>query len=209
MNANEAILYPDLYYHIYNHGNASDNIFLNDENYSYFMKRYMFFVNPILDTFAYCLMPNHFHFVIQVKNENEIRKHCYNKYGTEKIIDIEAMPVYLSQQFSNLFNGYSKAFNKMHNRSGKLFCLPFKRKLLNTDFYLQKAIHYVHTNPVHHGFVKDMHEWTYSSIHAYETNKKTNIKREAGLQLFNGIEGFRCFHNNPVDEKYKLEMDFS
>lgn len=207
MNSNESPLYPELHYHIYNHGNANENIFLNDNNYTYFLKRYTFFIHPVADTLAYCLMRNHFHFVIQVKNEIDIKEQYYSKY--EKAISDEIIPGYLAQQFSNLFNGYSKAFNKMHSRKGKLFRLPFKRKLLDSDFYLQKAIHYVHANPVHHGFVKDMHDWTYSSIHAYETSRKTNIKKEAGLQLFNGIEGFRYFHNKPVDEKYKLEMDFS
>lgn len=208
MNANESILYPERYYHIYNHGNSDDNIFLNDDNYSYFLKRYMYFINPIIDTFAYCLMPNHFHFVIQVKTEKEILLY-HNVSEKDKQMISKSMSVYLSQQFSNLFNSYSKAFNKMHNRSGKLFRLPFKRKLLDTDLYLQKAIHYVHANPVHHGFVKDMRDWKYSSIHAYESSRKTNIKKEAGLILFNGIDGFKYFHSQPVDEKYKLEMDFS
>jgi putative transposase len=155
MSSNESILYPGLYYHIYNHGNANDNIFLNDDNYTYFLKRYTFFINPLIDTYAYCLMPNHFHFVVYVKTKEEICRYYSEKYSDGKTLANESASLFISQQFSNFFNGYSKAFNKMHNRSGKLFRLPFKRKLLDTDAYLQKAIHYLHANPVHHGFCKE------------------------------------------------------
>jgi len=72
----------------------------------------------------------------------------------------------------------------MFNRNGKLFRLPFKRKLLDTDLYLLKAIHYVHSNPIHHGFVKNIYDWNYSSIHAYESKRKTNIKKEIVLELY-------------------------
>jgi putative transposase len=132
-------LYPDKYYHIYNHGNANDNIFLSEENYNYFLKRYAFFINPIANTLAYCLMPNHFHFVIHIKNENEIQKLLTEKSLKEIELHPEKFSFFISKQFSNLFNSYSKAFNKMHARNGKLFRIPFRRKLLDTDAYLLKA----------------------------------------------------------------------
>ncbi len=208
MVSNDSLLFPEMYYHIYNHGNASDNIFLNDDNYSYFLNRYAFFVNPLVDTLAYCLLPNHFHFVVHIKKEEEICELHAEKYPGKNELSTDLIPSFISQQFSNFFNAYSKAFNKAHNRKGKLFRLPFKRKLLDNDAYLLKAIHYVHANPVHHGFVKNMHDWTFSSIHAYETNGKTSIKKAQGLELFDGIEGFRRYHKQPVDVRYKIDMDF-
>jgi putative transposase len=208
MASNEIMLYPDLYYHIYNHGNANDNIFLNEGNYNYFLKRYAFFINPVADTLAYCLMPNHFHFIIQIKNEVEILKiHEQKNIGITGLSN-ESVPGFISKQFSNFFNSYSKAFNKMNNRNGKLFQLPFKRKQLDSDDYLRKAIHYVHSNPVHHRFVKDMCDWTFSSIHAYQTDRKTHLKKEQGLELFDGSAGFDKYHRQPIDLKYKLDMDF-
>ena len=208
MISTETTLYPDLYYHIYNHGNASDNIFIISDNYNYFLKRYAFFINPIADTFAYCLLPNHFHFVVRIKSENEIQTAFKEKILKENELQLEKFPVFISKQFSNLFNSYSKAFNKACDRKGKLFRIPFRRKLISGNAYLLKAIHYVHANPVHHSFVNDMHDWDFSSIHAYETNRKTHIKKEEGLQLFDGIESFRKYHKQPIDAKYKLEMDF-
>jgi REP element-mobilizing transposase RayT len=201
-------LYPDKYYHVYNHGNGNDNIFLNEENYNYFLKHYTFFINPVADTLAYCLMPNHFHFVIHIKNENEIQELLAAKTSKEIELYPDKFPVFISKQFSNFFNSYSKAFNKAHDRNGKLFRIPFRRKLLNTDAYLLKAIHYVHANPVHHSFVKDMRDWSFSSINAYESTKKSHIAKKRSLQLFGGIEGFRIYHKQSIDAKYKIEMAF-
>jgi len=48
-------------YHIYNHAVGNENLFRCDENYRYFLKKYAEHISPIADTFAYCLMPNHFH----------------------------------------------------------------------------------------------------------------------------------------------------
>jgi len=74
MSITNTILLPENYYHIYNHGNADDNIFRDDENYIYFLKRYAAFINPVADTLAYCLLPNHFHFVVQFKKEHAIQQ---------------------------------------------------------------------------------------------------------------------------------------
>ncbi len=59
--SNPIPLEPGKYYHIYNRGNNRENIFKEDRNYAYFLKLYVFHVGPIADTYAYCLLRNHFH----------------------------------------------------------------------------------------------------------------------------------------------------
>ena len=54
----------DQLYHIYNQGNNKQQIFFSHENYLYFLQHYRKTVNPFADTIAYCLMPNHFHFLV-------------------------------------------------------------------------------------------------------------------------------------------------
>ena len=88
-------LKPELYYHIYNHANGKENLFVNDGNYYFFLRRYAHFINPIADTFAYCLMPNHFHLAVRIKSEEEIRQ-CF------KLSKSWESSKYLSKQFSNL-----------------------------------------------------------------------------------------------------------
>ena len=85
------------YYHIYNRGINSDILFKENDNYNYFLKLYDTHIDPIAETFAWCLMNNHFHFLIRIKEVEEIKT------------EIKIQP---SQSFSNLFNAYTKAFNK-------------------------------------------------------------------------------------------------
>src|SRR5580765_8099309 len=131
MSMTNIILLPENYYHIYNHGNAADDIFCSDENYLYFLKRYSYFINPVADTLAYCLLPNHFHFVVQFKKEDDIQQVYKNKKPGGVDLTNEKISGFINQQFSNFFNSYSKAFNKVYDRKGKLFRLPFRRKLLD------------------------------------------------------------------------------
>ena len=51
-------------YHLYNQGNNKQQLFFSDDNYAYFLRAYEKLVSPYCDTLAYCLMPNHFHFMI-------------------------------------------------------------------------------------------------------------------------------------------------
>jgi len=55
-------------YHIYNHANGSENIFREEENYRFFLQQYDKYLGGVVDTYAYCLMPNHFHFLVGVKD---------------------------------------------------------------------------------------------------------------------------------------------
>ena len=65
-------LKPSKYYHIYNHANGFENIFISDENYRFFLVKFNLYISHIADTLAYCLMPNHFHLLIKIKNEEEL-----------------------------------------------------------------------------------------------------------------------------------------
>ncbi len=63
----------DTYYHIYNRGTNRENIFREERNYEYFLKLYIKHIEPVAETFAYCLLRNHFHVLVRVKSEEEIR----------------------------------------------------------------------------------------------------------------------------------------
>jgi hypothetical protein len=53
-------LEPGHYYHIYNRGNNGENLFVEDENYRFFLDKYAKYCYPVFDTFSYCLLKNHF-----------------------------------------------------------------------------------------------------------------------------------------------------
>jgi putative transposase len=62
------------YYHVYNRGNNRENIFREKENYWYFLRLHDKYIRPVAQTYAWCLMPNHFHLLVRIK-ENIIYKY--------------------------------------------------------------------------------------------------------------------------------------
>ena len=125
-----ATLQPGVYYHIYNRGNNRENLFLENRNYPYFLTLYEKHVEPIADTYAYCLMRNHFHLLVRIKETSQVLK-------TREV----------SQKFSNFFNAYTKAINKGYGRTGSLFEERFGRIPVASTSYFQNLIFYIHFNP--------------------------------------------------------------
>jgi putative transposase len=95
----EIPLLPEKYYHIYNHANGSDNLFLTSENYRYFLQRFASFINPIADTYAYCLMPNHIHFLIRIKPEADLQSAYQRKKNTNDLIPTNDISNFISREF--------------------------------------------------------------------------------------------------------------
>ncbi len=172
------------YYHIYNRGINSCNLFYEAENYEYFMQLYDKYISVYAETFAWVLMPNHFHFVVRIKEEPEV-------------LAIKHEPLTLKpphQHFSNLFNAYTKAFNERFNRHGSLFERPFKRKLVDNEQYLKQLVLYVHHNPVHHGFCSHPLEYPWSSYLTCLSEKQTKLQREKVVGWFQDVDGFTKSH---------------
>jgi len=67
-------LLPDRYYHVFNQGNEKRLIFFQEKNYQYFLNKYAEYMHDYVDTFAYCLLDNHFHLFIKIKSHEEIMK---------------------------------------------------------------------------------------------------------------------------------------
>jgi REP element-mobilizing transposase RayT len=177
------------YYHIYNRGNNRENIFIEERNYPYFLKLYAKYVEPVADTYAYCLLRNHFQVLVRIKTEEE----------QETLRVSENLRVLNpSQQFGNLFNAYAKAINEAYNRTGSLFEHPFGRVEVTSDAYLIWLVIYIHQNPPKHGFVDDFRTWPYSSYRTFLSTKPTRLKRGDVLAWFDGVDGFETSHQQEV-----------
>ncbi|MBN1935850.1 MAG: hypothetical protein JW934_14365 [Anaerolineae bacterium] len=178
------------YYHIYNRGNNREDIFRQERNYRYFLQRFAQHICPIAVVYAYCLLGNHFHFLLRIKDAPE------DLSGFPKP-DRSRAP---SQSFSNLFNAYTRAFNKAYGRTGALFQRPFGRIPVTSDRYFCRLVTYIHRNPEKHGFVDDFRDWPYSSYHALRSTKPTRLDRDDVLGWFEGLEGFDLAHRQDVAE---------
>jgi putative transposase len=116
----------DSYYHIFNRVNNREDIFFEEENYSYFLKLYAKHVESVADTYAYALLRNHFHFLIRIKMIEEqisnLKGLGLSGLGSAKTIEEQNLKVENpSRHFSNMFNAYTKAVNKRYGRTGHFF----------------------------------------------------------------------------------------
>jgi REP element-mobilizing transposase RayT len=182
------------YYHVYNRGNNGEVLFGQARNYDYFLQLYTRHIYGIADTYAYCLIPNHFHFLVRIKRLDEIPRELGVKVPTERDIPRRA-----SQAFSNLFNAYARAFNRASGRTGSLFARPFKRRLVVGSQALGQLLAYIHLNPVKHGFVDDHRAWRYSSYGAFLSPRGTRLRREDALGWFPDRQAFLDVHEADLD----------
>lgn len=194
---------PGKTYHIYNHGNADDNLFRTEENYRYFLQKYGQYVQPVAFTFAYCLLPNHFHILLQVKDESSLS-------GLPGFMNLAGprLEKKIILQFSHFFNGYTKAFNRMFDRRGKLFLLPFQRKAVTNSRQFLNTWRYIHYNPIHHGFTEDVYDWPFSSAQDYRLQKVDPVS----LLMARKNSSTQLDFSNPTDFKPDwndfLEFDY-
>jgi putative transposase len=168
------------YYHIYNRGNNKENIFIEEKNYNYFLEKMKKYLLPIVDVYAYCLLKNHFHIVLRIKEKEQL---------PEKLKEKIHLP------FSNFFNSYSKSINTAYNRRGSLFQEHLQRNRIENEEYLKQLIIYVHLNPVKHKFKNSFEKYLHSSYRSFLSNKETSIDRDFILELFGGLENFKFYHD--------------
>lgn len=129
------------YYHIYNRGAGRQSICLNNENYIYLLRLLKEVAAECeITVIAYCLLPNHYHWLI--RQDGETPGNMLPK---------------------RVFGSYTQAFNNWNRRSGTLFEGRFKPKHVDADDYLRHLCRYIHANPVRHGIAFAPELWPYSN----------------------------------------------
>ena len=155
------IFYKNNYYHIYNRTNNEEALFRTEGNYLFFLKKYRFYLDEYLETVGYCLMPTHFHFLVKVREIDEIKP-------SEGLKPSEgSYSLLISRKIGTLLNSYSQAFNKMWNRHGNLFNQKTNAKPVPSDRYLITLLTYIHQNPIRSGLVEKAEDWKFSSFQDY------------------------------------------
>ncbi|MEW5871789.1 MAG: transposase [Chloroflexota bacterium] len=132
---------PGQFYHIYNRGAHGVSIFREQDNYLYVLrkvKRYA--VDFSLSVIAYCLMPNHYHFLVRQEADH----------------GAGLLP-------QRVFNSYSKAYNLRYQHSGTLFQGPYQAIHITQESHLLHLCRYIHANPVKDGLVSGLEDWPYSN----------------------------------------------
>ncbi len=186
MKTRENTIESDRFYHIFNRGIDSKKVFLNNENFSFFLRKTEKYILPIFDIYAYCLMPNHFHFILKPKS-NLIFEENFREKGLHSADSV------FSKTIGKLISSYSQSFNKVYQRTGPLFESPFKRIEIDSENYLRNLIIYIHQNP------DDFQNYKFSSYRAILSNSETSLKRNEIIFLFDDLENFKFCHLEKIE----------
>jgi len=194
----------DYIYHIFNRGNNNELIFYTRDNYKYFLHKVKEEIYSVSEIIAYCLMPNHFHFLIQATEESC----CAYQPKSGKAIRMQT----LVKKIALVLSSYTRAINKQEKRRGGLFSPKTKAKSLNllqnTNDYLSGCFHYIHQNPYSAGLVDKLEHWEFSSFNEYLNNKDYLCNIELGKELLNLNEDFYQASYMLINEKILGEMKF-
>jgi len=145
------------WYHVYNQGNNKQPIFYEKENFLFFLSKIQGLSKQDFNIIAYCLMPNHFHFLI------------YTNFNSSEEVDKSGE---YSRKLGSILSSYAKAMNKRYGRSGSLFRSKTKSKDLSlnsqsSERYVRTCFHYIHQNPLKAGIAKTLSQWPFSSYRDY------------------------------------------
>ncbi len=185
-------------YHIFNRGNNGDTLFYKTENYRFFLRRLKEYVLPFIDLYAYCLLPNHFHLLVRVKEKDALHLPDAKHLSGGELA---------SQAFHRLFTSYSKAINKQENRHGSLIENPFKRKEITDELYMANLVFYIHANAQLHGICKDFRVYPWSSYKQILDGDSAVVRCEEVLKWFDDKENFNAFHNEQMQEKINISNE--
>jgi putative transposase len=186
---------PHCAFHVFNQGNNRQAVFFSEDNYAFFFEKMRIHLMPYADILAYCLMPNHFHWLIVPRSYS-----CQmqpNKGCAEKQV--------LSHQIGILLSSYSRAVNVQEERSGSLFRAKTKAKTgwitEGVDFsnkmeynlrspedqYAHTCFEYIHQNPVKAGLTGRPEDWPHSSAgeyYGYSEHRMCNKEMAAEYQFY-------------------------
>ena len=189
---------PECFYHIYNRGVNKMNIFIDEQDKKVFLSRlkenlfpelgmnlgkinklnstkiHTPYVRKVLPAnsfslVAYCIMPNHFHFLIKQNKE-----------------------ISISKLVGKITTSYSKYFNLKYKRVGAIFQDQFKAIHVDDNTYLLWLSEYIHLNPVVAGLVKFAENWKWSSYQEFLNKNKDNLcEKSIILDQFKNIESYK------------------
>ncbi|MTI88736.1 MAG: hypothetical protein FH748_12285 [Balneolaceae bacterium] len=190
-------LQQNTYYHLFHKGINKGQVFWSEDDYKTFLEKYFYYLYPVAETFSYCLLGNHVHFLIRIRNEKEQKSYfgyLKSNFPPKSFHELvyENFKLYsASHQVGHLINSYTKYINSKYRRSGSLFGGNFKRKPIESEEYLLNLVVYIHRNPVHHSLTKDFQSYPFSSYGSLlSNNSATFIERAKVLELFGGIDNF-------------------
>lgn len=181
------------YYHVYARGASRQEIFLDDEDYRYFLNLFRRYLSEEevknsagipykklgkgVEALCYCLMSNHFHILLFQIDEGAMQR-----------------------LMRGIMTGYSRYFNTKRKRSGSLFESRYKASLISNQAYLEHISRYIHLNP------KNWRDYPYSSLAEYLGKCSTDwLRPKKILELFDSPRQYAEFVDDYEGAQRELE----
>jgi hypothetical protein len=217
MNTSASFI-PEGYYHVYNQTNGKELLFKSNENRRYFLQRFHNYLKPFLFIHSYALLSNHFHFSVQVKNEEQIAEQISNiKVGDRTKVMNEFLVVknniltnekktsevsetsdvfnrLIIHQWQRFFLSYTKSFNKAHNRLGNLFRQKFKRSAYDPELKFHYLQYYINHNARKHGIVNNFIDYKHTSYNEIINENDFLIDISKIFLWYSEIQEYVSFH---------------
>lgn len=184
----------DTFQHVYTRGHSKQKIFLDEQDYITFLnllERYLSpeeakdpygasypnFFNKV-ELLAYCLMPNHIHLLLYVRQTGEMGKFM-----------------------RSVMTSYSHYFNKKYRRSGSLFESRYKASVISDESYLEHISRYIHLNP------RNWRDYEYSSLPYYlQRDEVSWIRPDRIRNIFSGPDEYLDFVSDYVEQKKLMDI---
>jgi len=192
------------HYHIYNRTNNKEKLFLSDENRSYFLKRFSYYLMPYQYSHAYALMGNPFHFCIKIKPQQEIETYLNQLPESEHTVAIykylesydkeSAINNLIIGQYQRFFISYAQAYNKMYNRKGNLLNKNFKKSVFDPDEKFKYMQYYLHHNARKHNVIHDFKAYKWTSYHEILSGDSKLIDVAFVINRFGDLDSYIEFH---------------
>lgn len=188
-------------------------LFRQDADYQTFLKRFAQFTGFVMDTWAYCLLNNHAHFIIKIKSIEAIitnikqRELPKQTVAMKKILatpdEQDVFDEMVERQVNSFMVSYANYTKNKYQHHGGLFQKPFKRIQIDSDVHLQVAIIYTHANPVKHKVFNDYLFFPYSSYALFLVRTSHYCAVEEVLIFFGGVEKFILLHKEQIEHYYQ------
>ena len=202
----------DITYHLYNKSIGGCKLFIQEEDYVRFLNKYYQYFGSYTTLIAYCLIPNHFHFMIRILKEKDINRKVLLKEkssAAETLInDSSQINDFLTDQTRRWYSSTALYLNHKYEKHGQVFLEKSKRISVSRDLKFHDLLCYIHHNPIHHGLSKSYKEWPYSSYNLYLQSSPEIASSETFGVLGNGdtIKGKKHFID--MHKEYKVDFDW-